>query len=363
VTPSAFDPAGLNRPLARTDVGTAVIGEVPLLNLDAWAGRRAAVNAAASASAREDWTGTGVQLDVLTAYLGAMLSAERVQVLRSGEAAGEAHLRQARSALTNGIVTPSDVLLAEVRLGEITTQRRGAEYDSWLARRQLALLLGTPDDSAMVMPTAVPVLGSAASPSQFLRPGVRGDLQAAALDEAAATADARRAAFALVPRVNAFGRYEWHDPTAPVGGRPMWTIGVMASWTPFSGGAELAARREAQANAAAARTGLEAIGAAARLEGEAAARAVGVAMQAVESTRRGAVQAAEAHRIVARKYEGGLASVAELLDAQATALGADLSAARARHDHLVALATLLRARGTDLSSLATAIDAAAATPE
>lgn len=355
VTPEAFAPDGLNRPPARTDVGAAVVGEVPLVNLDAWAGRAAARHAAVAALHARDWDATGVRLDAMAAYYGAILAGERAAVLRAAEVAGMAHVRRAESALRNGMVTRSDLLLAEVRVGEITTQRLGAEADAVLARQALALTLGTPGDTAFTLPGTIPVLDSAPVPAGG---GVRADVRMASAGAEAAEADARRRALALLPRLNGFARQEWHDGRTPFGGESMWTIGVMASWAPFSGGAELAARREASARAAMARAGAEAVAARAELERASAASAVAVARQAVTIAARGAMQAGEAHRIVERKYEGGLATIAELLEAQATELAARLAEAKARHDLIVAQGTLARATGADLATLASALDAA-----
>jgi outer membrane protein TolC len=361
VTPQAFDPSGLNDPEARTDVGAALVAEVPLVNLDAWAGKRAANHAATAEGHRRDWSATGVQLDVIRAYYGAVLAAEKAAVLRAAEAAGRAHMRRAESALRNGLVTRSDLLLAEVRVGEIATQRIGAEADAILARQALALTLGTPGDTAFSLPSAIPVTPV---PSAMGEPeAMRSDVAMVASQVDAATADAARRTLGLLPRINGFGRYEWHDRNAAFSGKPMWTVGVMASWSPFSGGAELAARREALANADAARAGLEATEGMAALELAAAESGLRVAEQALTIAARRAVQATEAHRIVERKYEGGLATVAELLEAQATEMGAHLAEAKARHDVIVARGTLARVRAEDLAMLASALDAAAATRE
>lgn len=361
VTPQAFDPSGLNNPSPRTDVGAALVAEVPLVNLDAWAGKRAANHAATAEGYRRDWSASGVQLDVIRAYYGAVLAAEQAEVLRAAEAAGRAHMRRAESALRNGLVTRSDLLLAEVRVGEIETQRIRAEADAILARQALALTLGTPHDTAFTLPTAIPMATPVAN--GLGAGGVRADVAMVASQVEAASADASRRGFALLPRINGFGRYEWHDREAVFSGKPMWTVGVMASWSPFSGGAELAARREAIANADAARAGLEATEAMASLELAAAESALDVAEQALAIASRGAVQSTEAHRIVERKYEGGLATVAELLEAQATEMGAHLAEAKARHDVIVARGTLARVRAEDLATLASALDAAAATRE
>jgi outer membrane protein TolC len=95
----------------------------------------------------------------------------------------------------------------------------------------------------------------------------------------------------------------------------------------------------------------------------AAERAVEVAAQSQRIAARSVAQAAEAHRIVERKYDGGLATVAELLDAQATDLSVRLAEAKSRYDLILALGTLVRVRGADLAPLAAALDASAVNPE
>ena len=87
-------------------------------------------------------------------------------------------------------------------------------------------------------------------------------------------------------------------------GRP-WTAGVMVSWSPFSGGAELAARREATARRAGAAASAEAAEARGVLELADAVTSLEVAQARMRTGARAVEQSAEAHRIVSRKYEGG----------------------------------------------------------
>jgi outer membrane protein TolC len=68
---------------------------------------------------------------------------------------------------------------------------------------------------------------------------------------------------------------------------------------------------------------------------------------------RAVTQAAEAHRIVSRKYDGGLATVVELLDASATETAARLRQAAARHEVIGAAADRRLARALDLTVLTT----------
>jgi len=356
VTPQAFDPAALNDPLARSDLSSGLVLEAPLLNIDAWAGRSAANHAAGAATAHAEWVASGMRLDVIKAYFGAILAEEQVATLEAGNAAARSHVRQAESAAANGLVTRSDVLLVEVMQGEVETRLAQAEGQRAVARLQLALLLGSPGDTLFTLPRSVP--GTPPTPDRSTIES-RADLRMAEAAVAAAGAVKRAADAAFLPRVNAFARYDWHDPHAPFGGKAMWTVGVMASWSPFSGGAELAQRRSALADAVGATTGREAAEAAAALEVRAATIGVSVAVRALTIASQAVVQATEAHRIVGRKYAGGLAAVSELLDAQATELTTRLGEAKARYDLLTARATLARAQGHDLTTFAAALDAAA----
>src|SRR5690606_29319458 len=97
VTPAAFDPARLNDPAAVGNVSAATVVEQPLINVDAWYGRRAATRAADAARASEAWTRSGTQLDVVRAYYGAVLAREMVGALDTALISARAHLRQAES--------------------------------------------------------------------------------------------------------------------------------------------------------------------------------------------------------------------------------------------------------------------------
>ena len=349
LTPASFDPNALNYPTAIGNMNAGAVLEVPLLNADAWAGRSAGGRAAEAAGASEDWTRARTRLDVIRAYYGAVLAVEQVRTLDTAIAAAQSHLRQAQSAVRNGMATPSDALLAEVKAGEAETQLLQARQDAELARRQLATLLGTPDDTLLILPDALPtstsiraLLGAPVGDSL-----VRADVQAASLGREAAEADVRRTKFLYLPRVNAFGRVDWNDPDTPFGGKEAWTAGVMVSWSPFSGASEIAERRAAEGRAASARAQAEAAAAQARIELTRAEGDVKVARARLDIAERSVAQGRDAHRIVSRKYEGGLATITEVFDAAAVERMAQLGFANARHQAITAAAARRQARGLD----------------
>jgi outer membrane protein TolC len=99
------------------------------------------------------------------------------------------------------------------------------------------------------------------------------------------------------------------------------------------------------------------------LEAEQTRTALVVALTRLEIAERAAEQSAEAHRIVGRKYEGGLANVTELLDAQTTETQSALGLSQARWSAIVAGADRLRALGHDPGTLQSLDDSTLAARE
>jgi outer membrane protein TolC len=355
VTTDAFAPDALNHPDEISNWAGGVVAEVPLLNADAWLGRSAASSAAAAGRAQAAWARAGTRLDVIRAYYGAVLAREAVGALEAASRAAHEHARLTASLVRNGVVTKSDALLAEVRAGEVDAQLLGARSQAGLARRRLALVMGAPSDTLFALPEVLPApdrIRTVTGAAPVAPSGERGDVAAARLGRTAAETDARRAAGRLLPRLNAFGRLDWNDPSTPFGGQESWTVGVMASWSPFSGGAELADRSGARARASAAAAMAEAAEAEAALEVAARESELEVAIERLAIAERSVSQGAEAHRIVARKYEGGLAAIVELLGAAATETSTRLGLAQAQYQAIVADAGRRQARGGDPAALA-----------
>lgn len=355
-----FDPARLNHPAAVSNHTGALAVEQPLLNVDAHLGRRAASRAVDAAAAGAYWTRIGARVDVIRAYYAAVLATETVDALAAALEAARSHVGQAEAAVRAGTATPSDALLARVRAGEMEAQLIEARGQADLARRSLAIVLGTPYDTAFRLPDRLPPADRigrlvAREPGTG-RAAARADVQAARHGRDAARADVVRARSLHLPRINAFARFDWNSPVAPYSGDENWAVGVIASWIPFSGGAAWAERQAAAGRADVAQAALEAAEAGALVDIERATHERRVALARLDIAERAVAQAAEAHRIVTRKYEGGLATIAELLDAAAIATRTTLALSRSRWDVIVAEAQLLRALGHDPADIAGILD-------
>jgi len=353
VSSASFSPASLNYPSPVTNWGSGVVAELPIFNPDAWFGRAAASRAAAAANATTGWTRATTRLDVTRAYFGAILARQQLRTLEASTAAGQAHVRQAESMVTNGLATRSDALLASVQLGQLEAQLIGARGNVGISRERLAFLLGHPGDTAFTLPDSLP---TAAQIRKLLTPSTaesaaRLDVTAARLGLEAARRDVRRAFARYIPRLNGFGRYDWNSPDQFFGGRSSYTVGVMVSWSPFAGASEIAERRVAQARSDVARAMAEAAEAGAGVERNATQTQLAVAISQLGIAEVSVTQGAEAHRIVAKKYTGGLATIAELLSAAAVETQTRLSLSEARYQAIVAAAAARHAAGADLMAL------------
>ena len=354
VSLASFDLATLNYPASIGNWNGGFVAEVPLVNVDAWYGRAAASSAAAAATASTQWTRELTRVDVVRAYFRAILVGEQATALVAAADAAHAHVRQAESMVGNGMATRSDALLASVQAGQVDAQLLSATGEARIAHQRLALLLGQPGDTTFTLPDSLPSAARIRALTQDPAAdsaNARLDVTAARLGVEAARRDVRRANAKYLPRLNGFGRYDWNSPDQPFGGQGSYTVGIMASWSPFAGASEIAARQEARGRAAAASASAEAAEAAADLERQATATRHEVALAQLGIAEAAVVQAAEAHRIVARKYAGGLATVAELLSAAAIDTQARLALSESRYQAIVTDAAARQASGRDLMAL------------
>lgn len=365
ITAADFDPARLNFPAAARTRMAGLVVEQPLFNADAWTGRRAAGAARDAMRASADWTREETRLDVVRAFYGVTLATELRSTLAAALRAANAHAARAQALADTGLVTRSDALLARVRAGEVEARHLEAVTDADHAARGLAVLQGTPalaDSLPGALPSSTAIRTLAIADTAAIGAAApRADVRAATAALDAARADALRAKSLYLPRVNGFARYDWNDPDRLFANERSWTVGVMATWTPFAGASEISEVRATAGRADAADARHEAATAQAALAVERSRDRVLVALAQLDIAERGVEQAEEAHRIVARKYDGGIATISELLEAAAAETQSRLARSMARYHLILAAAERRVALGGDAETL-TALDAALPDP-
>jgi outer membrane protein TolC len=305
----------LNDPDPISDWATTLDLQWGVLDPTRWAGWSAArhrADAAAwgAARARE---GAVLQAEVL--YWGAVRASAARATAESAEEAARSTLDLFRLRQERGLLTEADRLRAEAELAGAEAARIEAERAEHEARRMLGVFLGW-DPDVLAVPTdtlAPPPL----APGGPFDAAARADLRALAAVAEARSAERRQARLSFLPAVEAFGHVAAHADDALAADGDDWTVGAALRWTAFTGFARAARRDQADAALMIARTRYEQALRAAAAEVDVADQAVTAAAGAVEAAQAARRSAETAARLVRRRFEEGLATATDLLQAEA----------------------------------------------
>lgn len=329
-SPADLSPTAITAPSPFATFAGQIALQVPLVNADAWLGRgqgRAGARAARLGAERAEQQ---LIFGVLRAYFAVPLAAEGLAAVREAEAAAGRAAAQAEALERQRLVAPMDVLQARSRLAAIRAEEANAVADSVRAAAALEQALGGNLGSIGV---ADPLPDSVAVPAPDEALGaLRSRPDIAARDEALAAArlGVHRVDAGWLPRLNGFATLDLYDHRVLGTGRSYLTTGIVASWSLFDGMHQLAEERAARA----ARQRAEADRDAALLDARTEVRTAQARHAAARLARANAQEAydlaREARAIAETRYRNSLASMTELLAAQAaeTAAATRLSAAR-----------------------------------
>lgn len=258
-----------------------------------------------------------VVFQVARAYFTLRLAQERLQAVDASVKAAEANLALARSRFRAGLAVESDVLSAEVRLARLQEDFLTARSQQRVAQAVLNDAMGAPLDEPVeaVDPFTLPARADGDIPGDVL--GARPDYQALRLQEETRDRELRLARAEFFPTVGLEGTYEVNTAQPLSDGQGSWSVGAVLRWNFFSGGADLARVREAEATLGRARAVTARAASLIGLEvREAHARLV-TARERAAVAERAIAQAEESLRVVRLRYQGGLTTIVDLLSAEA----------------------------------------------
>lgn len=331
----------LNFPSPVTDVRTTLSVEQPVFQPMALSSRRAARAGARAGRLSEERIGQVVAFEVIRAYFGARLAADRVRVLEQSLEAAQQTLAQVEKLRREGVVTLVDEQLARSRASELEASLAASRASSVAAADLLLHLIGQEAGSAveltdsLVLADAIP--GDSAE---------RADLRAMRAMLDAQDANVLRARSQWLPAIGAFGNLGWHDDAMGVANGPRsWTAGVVLRWSPFRGLSDLGILRRAKAEREAARARLVAAERRARAEVRAARAERAAARAGLQAADAALLQAAQAARAASARYVEGAALITELLAIRAAESSHRLARLHALYQARVADAALVLALG------------------
>ena len=245
-----------------------------------------------------------------------------------------------------GMLIDSDVMDANVHLLRAGVRLKQAENNLAKSNEQLRLVLGLNEGGHVATETE----GSLKRPEFTLDEAIdralatRPDLQSLEARQQAAEAAVSQVKAAFLPQVNLFATQQWNAdrPTLKNGGN---MVGAMVSMNLFSGGSDRADARAASSQLAALELQVADLRQQIGHEVADAWRRLNESRLRRESEAQALSQSQESLRIKSLRYQQGLATTADLLDAQAQADNAQIASISAGYDVIIAEAALWLAVG------------------
>jgi len=316
-----------------------------------------AARAEAAAAGRELETARAdLRLEITRAYWALVTARETVAVLDQALRRTDAHLTDVRNRRAVGLVPPNEVLSAEAQRAHQQVQlieaRNRADAVASDLRRLVGLAPGTPIDLDVTLTPASlpgdpdPALVEEARAARPERQAITHRLDAAAAVRTATAADAR-------PQVSLTGGVDYARPNPRILPRraewdSSWDVAVSVSWSLWDGGRVSARVAEAAAVERAARERLLDFDAALETDVRQQRLDLASSLAAIAAAEAGIRAAADARRVVTERFQTGVATNTEVLDAQVALLEAELDRTRTIAGSRLAEARLNRALGREV---------------
>lgn len=317
VTQQDFDPSRLNSPDAFENYSARIKVQQPLFNPDMFLARSAARSQMNSSREQLASTKNHIRFQVTRLYFELVLHGEQLNVIREALLTAEEFERQSRIFFDEGLINREDLLTAQVHRLELESKKLGITNKQADASANLAHLLGY-DSSISINPTDIleQINGTLPDidPAEILIDNAY--LRAISHKAEAASGMLRSSLYGFLPKINVFGQYEFNDSDFGGFEASSYLIGANLTWNIFSGYQKAGRVSESRVRARQAETMLQnqTIDQQNRLESawralEHAGRQIEVRGEAIE-------QATENIRIRSNRYQEGMESTTDLLQAQ-----------------------------------------------
>ena len=146
----------LNRPLPFGNFGTRFSGNWNLFDSFAtWHGINRAQQMSDTTARELDRTQQEITFRVISSYYQALLASKELQLSEQATITAQSIVDESQARFDTGLVVESDLLNAKVRLAGRQQELIRAKNDLDLARAQLNLAMGVPDDSSFALSEAL----------------------------------------------------------------------------------------------------------------------------------------------------------------------------------------------------------------
>ena len=233
LTQNDFNPALLNDPSQIDNYATKLEIQQPLINLDGIYQRKAAKSKMEAMSLKTERTQDYLVFEVDKAYMQLQLAYKAVDVLEKALEAANANKKLADNSFKQGYLQRADVLNVEVRVTDVRNQLQTAKSNVHNASNYLSFLMN--DETYVVYTPTDQLTISTFTMEDKMVSENRSDIKAMQLASNAYEAMNKANKMAFLPRLNAFGSYEFYDDQIFQADANGYLFGAQLSWDIFQG--------------------------------------------------------------------------------------------------------------------------------
>jgi outer membrane protein len=293
-----------------------------------------------------------LRLEITRAFWNLVVAGESVRVVDESLARMSAHLRDVRNQLDAGLVPPNDVLSVEAQESRQRMLSIQAKSARDVAEAELARLVGVEPGTAIHPDAVLEPVGMDTTYEALLAQARerRSDRQALVDRLAGASFRQQAAAAGKRPVVGLVGGVDYARPNQRIfprqgAWRESWDAGVNVSWPLLDGGRTSADMAEASASRRAIQARLDELDSVLSLEVRQRIAEIQASRAAIAASEDALRAATEARRVVGERFDAGVATSTDVLDAQVAVLQASLDRTQALANARLADARLHRVVG------------------
>lgn len=315
ITQNDFNPALLNHPSGTPDIMTKLEVQQPLLNADMLYARKGAEKQVQSYQYQGRRTNEYLTFEVQKAWLQLQLAYKAVSVLEEAQKTAQSVYKFINDHYQQGLIQKSDLLNTQVHLTSVESNLAKARSNIQNASDYLNVLMGTKtgviytvDEQAV---SDLPVTDTTMKVSDS-----RADFMA--MQKAIEGSDMmlKSNEMSLLPKLNAFGNYQYNDAHLTGFGANSYLVGIQLSWDIFKGNTrknKIDAQRLERNKLTEQLAQQKQLG---QMELNKAIRDLSDTWSEISHDRAAVDQAAESMRILQNRYQQGLINTTDVLMAE-----------------------------------------------
>lgn len=340
ITMNDFDPAHLNSPGGLSHYGARLEVQQPILNMDAVYQKKAGQVKIDVMNLKTERTKEHISFELNKAYMMLQMAYKVLETLEAAKVTIEANRKLVNDYFQNGLLRKPDVLTVDVKMNEIESQVQTAKSNIKNASDFLYFLIDEDAAGKTLKPSEQLEYVDEPMEADLKIDANRKDLRALQKSLESYYWMIKSSSAKLIPKLNAFGSYDFADNKIARFGANSYMAGIQLSWNIFDGLMSNSGKEKYKAELSRARIELTQYTRQSQLELNRAYRQVIDAKAKLKLSDAARKQSSEVYRILKNRYEEGLEKTADLLTAETLMTQKELEYHQSVFEHNLALAYL-----------------------